>query len=99
MDKLRARPSEAENAVAGLTGQDRTLLTLLGEGLTNRQIGERMFLAEKTVKNHVPRLLHKLGVERRTQAAILAAEPPANVPHDNRRRSRRRRSAIRSTIG
>lgn len=47
MEKLRAKPSEEEGLVAGLTNQERTLLTLLGEGLTNRQIAERMFLAEK----------------------------------------------------
>ncbi|RVW08931.1 DNA-binding response regulator [Prescottella agglutinans] len=56
-----------------LTAQERRLLALLGEGLTNRQIAARMFLAEKTVKNYVSRLLAKLGVERRTQAAVLAA--------------------------
>ncbi|CAM3050395.1 response regulator transcription factor [Prescottella defluvii] len=56
-----------------LTAQEQRLLTLLGEGLTNRQIAARMFLAEKTVKNYVSRLLGKLGVERRTQAAVLAA--------------------------
>ncbi|WP_149360692.1 response regulator transcription factor [Lolliginicoccus suaedae] len=55
-----------------LTDQELTLLELLGEGLTNRQIAARMFLAEKTVKNYVSRLLAKLGVERRTQAAVLA---------------------------
>lgn len=55
----------------GLTEQERTLLDLLGESLTNRQIAERMFLAEKTVKNYVSRLLAKLGLERRTQAAVL----------------------------
>ena len=48
--------------------------TLIGEGLTNRQIGERMFLAEKTVKNYVSHLLAKLGMQRRTQAAVLATE-------------------------
>jgi DNA-binding NarL/FixJ family response regulator len=57
-----------------LTQTERTLLELLGEGLTNREIGERMFLAEKTVKNYVSRLLAKLGMHRRTQAALLAAE-------------------------
>ncbi|WP_337110421.1 response regulator transcription factor [Prescottella equi] len=56
-----------------LTAQERRLLALLGEGLTNRHIAARMFLAEKTVKNYVSRLLSKLGVERRTQAAVLAA--------------------------
>ena len=50
------------------------VLALIGEGLTNREIGERMFLAEKTVKNYVSHLLAKLGMQRRTQAAILATE-------------------------
>ena len=59
---------------AGLTDQERTVLRLIGEGLTNRQIGERMGLAEKTVKNYTSHLLAKLGLERRTQAAILATE-------------------------
>lgn len=58
--------------LADLTEQEQILLSLIGEGLTNRQIGARMFLAEKTVKNYVSRLLSKLGVERRTQAAVLA---------------------------
>jgi DNA-binding NarL/FixJ family response regulator len=57
-----------------LTDQEKTLLELIGEGLTNRQIAERMFLAEKTVKNYVSRMLAKLGMERRTQAAVLATE-------------------------
>ncbi|MFI9414605.1 response regulator [Nocardia gamkensis] len=69
--KLRAE--EETGPLAGLTDQERTLLALLAEGLTNRQIAGRMFLAEKTVKNYVSRLLTKLGVERRTQAAVLAA--------------------------
>jgi two-component system, NarL family, response regulator DevR len=56
-----------------LTPQEITLLGLVAEGLTNRQIGERMFLAEKTVKNYVSTMLGKLGLERRTQAAVLAA--------------------------
>jgi DNA-binding NarL/FixJ family response regulator len=50
------------------------LLGHIAEGLTNRQISERMFLAEKTVKNYVSALLHKLGLERRTQAAVLATK-------------------------
>ena len=57
----------------GLTPQERRILELIGEGLTNRQIGERLFLAEKTVKNHVSVLFAKLGMERRTQAAAYAA--------------------------
>jgi DNA-binding NarL/FixJ family response regulator len=60
--------------LAELTDQERVLLGLIGEGLTNRQIAERMFLAEKTVKNYVSRLLAKLGMQRRTQAAVLATE-------------------------
>ncbi|WP_280235271.1 response regulator transcription factor [Nocardia cyriacigeorgica] len=74
---LRARlrrSTEADGPLAGLTEQEHKLLTLLGEGLTNRQIAARMFLAEKTVKNYVSRLLAKLGVERRTQAAVLATK-------------------------
>jgi two-component system response regulator DevR len=57
-----------------LTDQERSVLRLIGEGLTNRQIGERMGLAEKTVKNYTSHLLAKLGLERRTQAAILATQ-------------------------
>ena len=56
-----------------LTPQERRILTLIGEGLTNRQIGERTLLAEKTVKNYVSNLLVKLGMHRRTEAAALAA--------------------------
>jgi len=56
----------------GLTTQERTLLSLLGESLTNRQIADRMLLSEKSVKNYVSRLLIKLGMERRTQAAVFA---------------------------
>ena len=73
MSRLRASV-EKPGPLAGLSDQERTLLDLLGEGLTNRQISERMFLAEKTVKNYVSRLLAKLGMERRTQAAVLATE-------------------------
>ncbi|MGY1697783.1 MULTISPECIES: response regulator transcription factor [unclassified Geodermatophilus] len=70
------RPSRdgADRRLAGLTEQERTVLGLIGEGLTNRQIGDRMGLAEKTVKNYTSHLLAKLGLERRTQAAILATE-------------------------
>jgi DNA-binding NarL/FixJ family response regulator len=65
--------SRKRDPLAGLTGQERRILELIGEGLTNRQIGERMFLAEKTVKNYVSALFAKLGMERRTQAAAYAA--------------------------
>ena len=60
--------------LAGLSDQERMLLDLLGEGLTNKQIAARMFLAEKTVKNYVSRLLAKLGMERRTQAAVFISK-------------------------
>ncbi len=70
----RRRPAERDRRLSVLTEQERTVLTLIGEGLTNRQIGERMGLAEKTVKNYTSHLLAKLGLERRTQAAILATE-------------------------
>ncbi|MFJ6262812.1 response regulator [Rhodococcus qingshengii] len=73
MSKLRAA-DEADNELSDLTDQECKLLALLGEGLTNRQIAERMFLAEKTVKNYVSRLLAKLGLERRAQAAVFASK-------------------------
>ncbi|PXX71410.1 LuxR family two component transcriptional regulator [Nocardia tenerifensis] len=74
MAKLRSEAEAKSGPLATLTDQERTLLALLGEGLTNRQIAARMFLAEKTVKNYVSRLLTKLGVERRTQAAVIASK-------------------------
>ncbi|MBL1077165.1 response regulator transcription factor [Nocardia sp. 2] len=73
MQRLR-HSTQADGPLTGLTDQERKLLDLLGDGLTNRQIAERMFLAEKTVKNYVSRLLSKLGMERRTQAAVLASK-------------------------
>jgi DNA-binding NarL/FixJ family response regulator len=72
LDRLRHRTDHDE--LAGLTDQEKRLLDLIAEGLTNRQIGERMFLAEKTVKNYVSSLLAKLGMQRRTQVAVLATE-------------------------
>ncbi len=72
MAKLRGATGR-KDPLSGLTERERTLLGLLGEGLTNRQIAARMFLAEKTVKNYVSRLLAKLGMERRTQAAVFAS--------------------------
>ncbi len=70
----RAARAGGDRRLDGLTEQERTVLALIGEGLTNRQIGARMGLAEKTVKNYTSHLLAKLGLERRTQAAILATE-------------------------
>jgi len=72
MARMRDQSRRAD-PLAGLTGQERKILELIGEGLTNRQIGERLFLAEKTVKNYVSALFAKLGMERRTQAAAYAA--------------------------
>lgn len=72
LERLRTPPEEDER-LASLTGQERRVLELIAEGLTNRQIGERIHLAEKTVKNYVSNLLAKLGMERRTQAAVYAA--------------------------
>jgi two-component system, NarL family, response regulator DevR len=72
MAKLRDAAERAD-PLSGLSEQERTLLHLLGEGLTNKQIAARMFLAEKTVKNYVSRLLAKLGLQRRTQAAAFVA--------------------------
>ncbi len=77
LDRLRRGPEE-DAALAPLTDQERRILGLIGEGMTNRQIAEQMFLAEKTIKNYVSNLLAKLGMERRTQAAVFAAKhlPP-----------------------
>ncbi|MFF7240551.1 response regulator [Streptomyces collinus] len=100
MARLRGgqQPEETPDALPGLTGREREILALIGEGLTNRQIGRRLYLAEKTVKNHISRLLAKLGVERRIQAAVIAtkardtgglprpAEPRADAPRTLGRR-------------
>jgi two-component system response regulator DevR len=72
LDRVRDG-SGPPDELAALTEQERKILTCIAEGMTNRQIGERLFLAEKTVKNYVSSLLAKLGLERRTQAAVLAA--------------------------
>ncbi len=73
LERVRNGPATAPE-LADLTEQELKLLALIAEGLTNRQIGERMFLAEKTVKNYVSSILAKLGLERRTQAAVLASK-------------------------
>ncbi|AXE27476.1 DNA-binding response regulator [Streptomyces globosus] len=66
---------EPEDARLGmLSERERAVLELIGEGLTNRQIAKQLYLSEKTVKNHISRLLGKLGVERRVQAAVIAAQ-------------------------
>jgi two-component system response regulator DevR len=73
MERIR-RGTEQPDELKGLTEQERRILALIPEGLTNREIAGRMFLAEKTVKNYVSSLLAKLGMERRTQAAVLATK-------------------------
>jgi two-component system, NarL family, response regulator DevR len=72
LERLRRGPEEDER-LARLTDQERRILDLIAEGLTNRQIAQRIFLAEKTVKNYVSNMLAKLGMERRTEAAVFAA--------------------------
>jgi DNA-binding NarL/FixJ family response regulator len=71
LERIRSGP-QVDPALARLTEQERRILGLIGEGLTNRQIAETVFLAEKTIKNYVSSLLAKLGVDSRTQAAIFA---------------------------
>ena len=73
MAKLRAA-DEKKDPLAQLTAQEHKVLDLIGEGLTNRQIADRLFLAEKTVKNYVSALLAKLGLTRRVQAAVMVSE-------------------------
>jgi len=83
LDRLRRGP-EHDESYERLTEQERRILELIGEGLTNRQIAERMHLAEKTVKNYVSNLFTKLGMERRTEAAVYAARM-----HDRNERAHR----------
>ena len=73
LERIRKGPEQPDE-LRDLTAQERRILLLVAEGLTNREIANRMFLAEKTVKNDVSSLLAKLGLERRTQAAVLAAK-------------------------
>ncbi|MCI4145746.1 response regulator transcription factor [Streptomyces sp. MMS20-AI2-20] len=87
MARLRGageRPAEEPDVLPGLTDREREILDLIGEGLTNRQIGQRLYLAEKTVKNHISRLLAKLGVERRVQAAVIATQARDHMRPESR---------------
>jgi DNA-binding NarL/FixJ family response regulator len=74
LERLRdGKNGRGDDRLANLTEQERRILDLIGEGLTNRVIGERLHLAEKTIKNYVSSLLSKLGMERRSQAAAYVA--------------------------
>jgi two-component system, NarL family, response regulator DevR len=73
MDRVR-QTTVPDDRLSALTPREREVLDLMTDGLTNRQIGERLFLSDKTVKNHVSSILGKLGIERRAQAAVLGAE-------------------------
>lgn len=72
MERLREGAPDEPDELKSLTPQERRILELVAEGLTNRQIGERLFLAEKTIKNYMSNVLSKLGLESRTQAAVFA---------------------------
>jgi len=82
LDRLR-EGERHDDRLEGLSDQEQRILELIGDGLTNRQIGEAMHLAEKTVKNYVSSLLAKLGMQRRTQAAALAARMAVESEHRN----------------
>ena len=73
LDRVRNGPP-VDKELAKLTEQEQRILDLIGEGMTNRQIAERMYLAEKTVKNYASSMFAKLGLTSRTQAAIFAAK-------------------------
>ncbi|MFF8864752.1 response regulator [Streptomyces sp. NPDC015139] len=87
--------------LAGLSPREQDILALIGDGLTNREIGKKLYLSEKTVKNHISRLLAKLGVQRRVQAAVLAShlEPQRGDEHGKRRGSERRKAHGGGLIG
>ncbi len=74
LERLRRGGEPEDPRYAALSPQERRILGLIADGKTNRQIGAEMYLAEKTVKNYVSSLLHKLGFARRTEAAVYAAE-------------------------
>ncbi|MER5436690.1 response regulator transcription factor [Streptomyces sp. NPDC002588] len=89
MRSLRADPVESPSVpseLASLSPRERDILALIGDGLTNREIGKKLYLSEKTVKNHISRLLAKLGVQRRVQAAVLASH--LEQPEAGEQRSR-----------
>jgi DNA-binding NarL/FixJ family response regulator len=81
LERLRDSGEKEDERLAQLTKQERRILDLIGEGMTNRQIGNELHLAEKTVKNYVSSLLNKMGMERRTQAAAYVARHQADHQH------------------
>ena len=83
LDRIRHGDEDDQN-LAALTERERTIFDLIGEGLTNRQIADRVHLAEKTIKNYVSNILMKMGMERRTQAAAYSAR----IDERRNRRSR-----------
>ncbi len=83
IERLRNPPPE-DQLLASLSPQEQRILALLAEGMTNRQIANEMFLAEKTVKNYVSNMLTKLGMSRRTEAAVYAARHPPRRSEDTR---------------
>ena len=80
MARLRAGPEQDER-IARLTDQEKRILALIADGMTNRQIAAEMYLAEKTVKNYVSNLLAKLGMSRRSEAAAFAARLDERESH------------------
>ncbi|MFC9328381.1 response regulator [Kitasatospora sp. NPDC057015] len=81
LERLREGGEKQDERLSQLTKQERRILDLIGEGMTNRQIGNELHLAEKTVKNYVSSLLAKMGMERRTQAAAFVARHQADQSH------------------
>ena len=83
LTRLRNPPASTRVEDDPLSPREHEILELITEGCTNRQIGERLYLAEKTVKNYVSSLLTKLGMERRTQAAVYGAQHRLEKPTRN----------------
>ncbi|MFJ1705354.1 response regulator [Kitasatospora sp. NPDC088346] len=83
LERLREGGAKEDERLAQLTKQERRILDLIGEGMTNRQIGNELHLAEKTVKNYVSSLLAKMGMERRTQAAAYVARHQSDHQSDH----------------